>query len=97
METSLVLVINDEIHIDIDNFSETLINNGSMNFGYPEAYARISNFDVDFSFLQNTAIKKLSVLRNEVEIWHSAKYTTVSRLELSIDENIAQYTLAFVE
>ena len=96
MEVSLVLVINDEIHIDIDNFSETLINANSMN-SYPEAFAHISNFNTNFSFLQNIVINKLSVLKNELEIWHSDEYTHVSRLELNIDENTAQYTLAFVK
>ena len=93
---ALVLVINDEFHIDISDFSETIINADRMDFSHPEVHASISNFNIDLSFLHDIVIKKLSVLRNDIEIWHSAKYTSIERLEFIIDNIGARYTLAII-
>lgn len=96
METALVLVINDEIHIDISNFSETLINTTRGDFLYPEVQVLISNFNTDLSFIYNLEITKLAVLKNDVEIWHSNKYTNITRLELNVNETDNQYSLVII-
>ena len=96
MEDILVLVINDEIRIDINHFTETVINHERADFTHPEAYADISNLNADLSFANNLVINKLAVLKNDKEIWHSERYSNIKKLELNINEDSARYTLAFI-
>jgi activator of HSP90 ATPase len=95
METSLVLVINDDIHVDINSFFETIIDVNTVD-SHPGAHATIANFNTDFSIFHNLVINKLAVLRNDEEIWNSTYYTKINKLEFSINEYGAQYTVIFM-
>ena len=87
MENSLTLLINDEIELEIVNFSETIVNLHREELQHPEIYIRIANLETNLSFVNNLIIEKLSLKRNGTVIWNSTNYTTISKLELHINED----------
>ena len=96
-----ILIINDNIYVDIIEFSETLINGTSANIMCQSSrFYDIEGQDLTVQDmgekLANIKEFSLQVINNENEIlWKSKDYNKISHISIIIDNEIVKYNIGF--
>lgn len=93
LNSNLNLVINDELTVPVNGFSEMIITQD----GDDEVAARAKELgDAVVESLETLgAITKLELIRNDEVIWSSTRYTSIKRLSFEANPDYFEYSIIF--
>lgn len=99
MEEILTLVINDDIRLPVESFSETLID-AHKETQRPEVHIKLKGInaveDEDLQKLFTIVINNLELYKNGLSIWASSNYSKILRMGLDISGEMVEYSLIFI-
>lgn len=99
MEEILTLVINDDIRLPVESFSETLID-AHKETKRPEVHIKLKGInaveDEDLQKLFTIVINNLELYKNGLSIWTSSNYSKILRMGLDISGEMVEYSLIFI-
>lgn len=95
LNSNLTLIINNEISIPLNSFSEMVISRDNEE---EEVTARAYELDSEILTSLDTLgnnIVKMELLRDNAKIWESTNYTHIKRLSFEATVDTSEYSIVF--